>query len=209
MIKTSKKCKVCKTILSQPKKWEGRLAKQIYGSRFYTPASEYSLKKIAADYKGHFTYEGLLNHCKKHQSISEQDYNDRQLRQTAAQAEKALLKKAIKSTEVWDTVITEAMEKLQNGQLPISTNHLLQAARDKSNYEFKATDQQMQMMDMVFHFASGEAPASLDESESNREVIDVEATVSGDPEQDFERRAAQSRSFYQSLAGDAPTPGSD
>lgn len=207
MIKTKKNCKVCQTILGQPKKWEGRLAERIYKSRYYMPSSSYNLSDVAREYQDKFGYESILNHCKKHQFLSEDDFNERHLRQTAKQAEKALLKQAIKSTEVWDSVIHKGMEELEAGHMPLSANHLLSAARDKSNFELKHADQQLALMDMVFGFASGEdLPQGVREDEDG--IIEGEVIAPGVEESDQERET-RSRAFYQSLAGDAPTPRTD
>lgn len=206
MIKTKKNCRVCQAILGQPKKWEGRLARRIYESRYYMPSSSYSLKDVSNEYHDKFTYESLLNHCKKHQFLSEDDFNKRHLRIIANQAEKTIVKESIKATQVWDSVIGGAMEKLQNGEMQLTANHLLKAAKDKSDHEFKAADQQLAMMEMVFHFASGE-----DETVKGIRRDDViEGTiVSEEPTGDFESREDRSRTFYESLARDAPTPGTD
>jgi len=207
MIKTKKNCKVCQTILAQPKKWEGRLAKRIYGCRYYIPSSDYNLTDIAREYADKFGYESLLNHAKKHQALSEADYNDRQLRQTANLAEKKLLKNAIKSTQVWDNVIGKGMEKLNKGEMELSANHLLAAARDKSNFELKHADQQIALMDMVFGFASGESlPDGVREDTDG--YIEGEV-VTGGAGDDLEARERRSRAFYESLAGDTPPPGAD
>lgn len=201
MIKTKKNCAVCQTILSQPKKWEGRLAKRIYGCRYYMPSSGYTLADIAREYKDKFSYESLLNHAKKHQALSETDYNDRQLRQVTNEAEKKLIRQAITSQTVWDSVISKGMDKLEKGEMVMTTNHLLSAARDKSNFELKHVDQQLAMMDMVMAFASGEGGVV-----EENDAIEGEIVTSGAAE-DNQSREDRSRAFYQSLAGDAPAPG--
>lgn len=207
MIKTKKNCLVCQTILDQPKKWEGRLAKRIYETRYFRPSSDLSLVKLQEEYKDKFSYDSLLNHCKKHQFLSEKDFDERHLRETARQAEKALLKDAIKSTDVWNSVIGKGMKALDDGSMELSATHLLAAARDKSNFELKHADQQLALMDMVFGFASGEAmPEGVREDEDG--FIEGEVIADGTPESDSEREV-RSRTFYQSLAGNAPAPRTD
>lgn len=206
MIKTKKNCAVCQTILSQPKKWEGRLARRIYGSRYYIHASDYALADIAREYKGYFSYESLNNHCKKHQALDEADYNDRQLRQVTNELKKKQINQAIKSTAVWDKVIEKGMDDLNEGKMTLTPNHLLAAARDKSNYDLKHADQQLAMMDMVFAFTSGEGLPNGVREETDvieGEIITERATDSA------ESREERSRAFYQSLAGDAAAPGAD
>jgi SOS response regulatory protein OraA/RecX len=205
MIKTKKNCTVCQTILGQPKKWEGRLAERIYQSRYYLPSSAYSLSEVAREYRDKFSYQSLLNHCKRHQFLSEDDFSERHLRQAAKQAEKALLKQAITSTEVWQEVINKGMEDLKEGRLKLTANNLLGAARDKSNFEIKYAGQQLALMDMVFGFASGERlPEGVRDDTIEGELADT-AGVGGTTE----GREERSRAFYQSLAGDAPAPRAD
>lgn len=204
MIKTKKNCSVCQTILAQPKKWEGRLAKRIYGSRHYMPSSDYTLADVAREYKDKFFYESLYNHCKKHQFLTEKDFNERHLRELAKKAEKALLKDAITSQQVWDTVIRKGMDELTDGKMNLSATHLLSAARDKSNFEIKYADQQMQLMDMVFGFASGEGlPKGVRNDAIEGEIV-ADGAATGDS-----GREVRSRTFYESLAGDASSPGTD
>lgn len=205
MIKTKKNCAVCQTILSQPKKWEGRLARRIYGSRYYIHSSDYTLADIAREYKGYFSYESLNNHCKKHQALNEADLNNRQLRQVTNELKKKQINQAIKSTEVWDTVISKGMEDLNEGKMKLNPTHLLAAARDKSNFEIKHADQQLAMMDMVYAFASGEGTPN---NVRRDDAIEGEVIAEGTPESDRSREE-RSRAFYESLTGDSAAPGTD
>lgn len=207
MIKTKVNCAVCQTIKAQPKDTGGRLAKRIYGSRHFTPSSSYNLSDIAREYKDKFSYESLLNHCKKHQLLTADDFAERHLRTAAKEAEKAILKQAVTSQQVWNDVIDRGMEDLKSGKMSLSANHLLGAARDKSNFELKHADQQIALMDMVFGFASGEQlPNGVREDED--EFIEGETVPEGASES-AEEREVRSRTFYQSLAGDAPAPRTD
>lgn len=200
MIKTKKNCRVCQTILSQPKKWEGRLAKRIYGARYYVHGSDYNLADIAREYHEKFSYESLLNHCKKHQALSEADYNNHQLRQVTNEVVKGQVKQAIASQQVWDSVISKGMQGLEEGSIELNANHLLSAARDKSNYEVKHADQQIEVMRMVAAFASEDLPKG---------AVDAIDVVSDGTTESNTSREERSRAFYQSLAGSTPTPGAD
>lgn len=207
MIKTKVNCKVCQTIKAQPKGTNGgRLAKRIYESRWFRPSSDINLTDIAREYSDKFTYESLINHCKKHQFLSEKDFNERHLRELSKRAEKTLIKEAITSQHVWESVIGKGMNKLADGKMELTATNLLTAARDKSNYELKHADQQMAMMEMVFHFTSGENETYVGKEENH--VIEGELATE-EPSGDSEGREIRSRSFYESLAGDALTPGSD
>jgi len=205
MIKTHKLCAVCQTILSQPKKWEGRLAKRIYGSRQYTPSSEYTLADVAREYKDKFSAESLYNHAKKHQFLSTKDFDERHLRQTAREAEKAILKTAVTAQQVQQQVMEVGMERLKSGEMRLSASNLLAAARDKSNYDIKFAGAQMALMDMVAAYASGEKlPEGVKE---NSHVIEGElAGGTGDADT---TREIRSRAFYQRIAGDAAAPRTD
>lgn len=88
--------------------------------------------------------------------MNEKDYTNRHLKQIANQAEKSLLARKIESIQVWDKVIEEGMDRLADGSITLKTGDLLRAAKDKSDYELKTKDQQLAMMEMVMHFASGE-----------------------------------------------------
>lgn len=209
MIKNKVNCKVCQTLMAQPKGKEGRLAERIYNSRYYLPSSEYNLADIAREYADKFGYESLLNHCKKHQFLNEKQYASRHLRQVAAESEKTIIKEAAKqavtSTQVWQKVMDKGMEDLEEGRMRLTPANMLAAARDKSNYDVKYARQQIQVMDMIFGFASGEKLP-----EGVREDSDViEGELAGGTGDGAEAREIRSRAFYQSLAGDAAAPGAD
>lgn len=144
--------------------------------------SSVSLRTLWSDYSqangSQFTYESLLNHVKKHQFMSNKDFNDRSLRKIAKDAERAILKQAIESRTVWDEVINSGMEKLASGELNMKAGDLLKAAKDKSDYELKVKDQEMAMAEMIFHFASGENNESRN---YDRRIIEGQAVTDYDP----------------------------
>ncbi len=167
--------------------------------------------------RGHhlFSYKSLMKHVHKHQFLDEQGFNDRHLRQIANQAEKTIVKRAIHSKQVWDTVIDKAMEELEAGGLEIDAKDLLRAAKDKSDYELKQTDQQIAIAEMVFHFASGES--NLNESAKyDRRLI---SSQGGASVEDFdptdisagsaEERRDRSSAFYQRVIGTSTPSGAD
>ena len=209
MLKPHKLCNVCRAIENNPK-----LLKDLYNSSFFMKGSATTLLSIHQDYQAQhgaqFTYDALRNHVKKHQFMSEKDYSQRHLRQIANEAEKRLLKKQIESTEVWDEVISQGMDKLSTGELSMKTSDLLKAAKDKSDHEMKTKDQQLAMMEMVMHFASGEnnesrsydrriikgqTPEGLDPADGTAGYIDAGEDGPG--------------GVYYPPAWDAVTPGAD
>lgn len=176
MLKLNKLCNVCKQLELNP-----TLTKRIYNTKFFTRGSSVSLKELWEDYSAEhgsqFSYEALLNHVKKHQFMSEKDYNSRHLRQIANQAEKQILKKQIESTQVWDEVIGKGMEGLAEGTLHMKTADLLKAAKDKSDYELKTKDQELAFAEMMYFFASGENNESR---AYDRRVIEGETVENND-----------------------------
>lgn len=119
-----------------------------------------SLRSIHQAYQDTFSYESLRIHCQKHQFLSEEDFKERHLNKIAKTAEKQLLKRQIESVTVWEDVITKGMEGLEDGSIRVSANHLLKAAKDKSDYEMKKKDQEYALAQMVMFFASGESEQS-------------------------------------------------
>jgi hypothetical protein len=166
-----------------------------------------TLAQIARDYDT-FTYENLQNHTKKHQFLSKEDFNKRHLSQIATEAEKAILKHTIESKQVWDEVIDRGMEKLQSGEISLKTGDLLKAAKDKSDYEFKVKDQQMAMMEMVYHFTSGESNNS---NIYDRRIIEGKAVTDYDPTEGAAGNSGtgqdESRGVHYPPTWDAPTQG--
>lgn len=155
MLKFEHTCKVCQEGKKNPK-----LIKDIYNSKAFLKTSELSLKRICEEYNQihgrTFSYESIVNHAKKHQFMSEEDFTQRHLKKIAKTAEKSILARKIESMQVWDKVIDEGMDRLSNGTIQLKTGDLLRAAKDKSDFELKTKDQQLAMMEMVMHFASGE-----------------------------------------------------
>lgn len=205
MLKTSKRCNVCRAV-----KDNKRLINRIYNSRFYMKTSGPSLLSIANEHTGQFTYQNLKNHVKKHQFINGEDYTKRHLNQISKEAEQRILQHRIESNDVFNEVMSIGMEKLQKGEMYVKTSDLIAAAKHKKEFELKAKDQQIAMMDMIFHFASGEN----NESDAyDKRFIEGKTATDYDPSSeltgDIESRENQSRAFYQSIVGDAATPGTD
>jgi hypothetical protein len=72
------------------------------------------------------------------------------------QIENKMIADRFEAQNVQDAVINQAMEKLENGELKISTDHLLRAARDKQDGQAKVRDQTLQLAEMVAFYTSGE-----------------------------------------------------
>ena len=173
MLKTAKSCKVCQAI-----KTNDVLLNRIYNSAFFMNTGE-SLKTIAEDYSNKFSYEGLRNHVRKHQFMSDEDFTNRHLQKISKKAELSIARKKIESTQVWENVIEQAMGKLQAGEMQLRATDLLKAAKDKSDYEFKKKDQELAFMEMVWFFTSGEHNREMS-SPYDRQIIEGEAVSDND-----------------------------
>jgi len=172
MIAYKKNCKVCNLI-----KTDKKLLKRIYDSAYYIPHSKDTLAQIHRDCKQIdptcFTYLGLLNHCKKHQAINAADYERKMIQQKALGVEQKLIEDRFAPVNAQDAVINEAMKKLDKGELKVTTDHLLRAARDKQDFIAKKADQQLQLAEMIAFYTSGEDLAKEDRMFDSR-IIDIE-----------------------------------
>lgn len=187
-----------------------RLLNEIYETKFYLKTRGVPLSQVAEKYSHLFTYESLKNHVKKHQFIDADDFTSRHLNEIAKKAEQQIIQRQIASVEVWDEVINTGMEKLQSGELKMKTSDLLKAAKDKQDYQFKQTDQKMAMMDMVFHFASGENDLKERRPYDGR-LIEGEAADDYDPANfatgNNHQGADGPSPIHQPTVGDAAAPG--
>lgn len=207
MVRNSNKCNVCKAIQQFPK-----LEKDIDNSTFYIKSSSRTMLQIHKDYQEHFSYDSLRVHCREHQSLTPKQITTKNQKILAKKQKEASQIESAKATTIWDTVIKEGSRRLQNGEMEMRTSDLLKAVKDKSDYELKVKDQELQMAQMVAYFASGEG--DIEESTKyDRRIIEGEAAEHFDPSAelagDSDRRTEQSRAFYKRIAGDAPAPGTD
>lgn len=211
MLTPNKQCRVCKYI--QADKLNGpKLEKDIYNSTAFVKMARRTILDIANDYPENFTYKSLRVHVRFHQTLSAVQIHNKN--QTAIRNQKKREQQIanVKPNAVWDEVIKTGMAKLKDGDLEMRTADLLKATKDKSDYELKVKDQEMQMAEMVAYFASGEGDL-IERKKYDRRIIEGETAEYFDPTKqlaaDTERRTEQSRTFYQSLTGDAATPGTD
>lgn len=204
MIDYKSNCAVCKYIKKNKK-----LADEIYKTTAYDKTSKVSLLALHKIYKDHFSYDSLKNHTKKHQGLSAEDLSERHLNNIVKKAEKELTKKKIESSNVWNDIMQLGHEKLEAGEMKISAQDMLRAAKDKSDYDLKVKDQELAMIEMVYHFASGEdKPNVLGRVDENRTIIEAERTdkhsteePSGDPTEGEDRPSG----VYYPPTWDAPT----
>ena len=172
MLKTHKLCPVCTAL-----KTNAVLLNKIYGTSFFVRGGP-SLRQLQEEYSDKFSYNSLTNHVKKHQFIDQEDFTQRHLKGIVRKAEADITRKNIASKAVWDEVLDQGMEQLQGKNMTLGVNALLKAAKDKSEYELKQKDQELAMMDMVMHFASGEDTNS---KAYDRRIIEGKAVTDFDP----------------------------
>lgn len=215
--KKSKRCSVCKRC-NRVKQLEIDIAESRY---FYPMGSGMSLMKISEAYR--LNYQSVRNHVKQHQMPSLDSLSDVEMRRLAKRAEmKTVIQEAplpivqnqntgaIKANAVWDNVIDSAMEQVKSGEIKLNANHLLKAAKDKSDFDIKKKNQDMALMEMMWHFASGEAGGSTD---YDRRIIEGQeaddynaAEITANSLNEWENRPG---TIYNGTAGDAPASGPD
>ena len=112
--------------------------------------------------------------------------------------------------DVWNDVIEKARVGLDDGTIKLTANHLLKAAKDKSDFEIKKKNQDMAIQEMMWHFASGEAKNS---TSYDRRIIESGTGTDYDPATIFAGIAPEgeerSSSIHPGVAGDATAPRTD
>lgn len=176
MITYKSNCGVCKTIRKDKK-----LTSRIYGTSFYIPHSKDSLRKVAQDCatqagegQAPFTYQGILNHCKKHQHLNQSDFSKKMLEQKQKIAQRKQINAMYEAESVQDAIMNRGMELLDSGEMSIKADHLLKAAKDKQDFQSKVRDQLLQLAEMVAFYASGE-DNSRAEVIDDRRIIEIES----------------------------------
>lgn len=164
-----KNCAVCQAIDKNEK-----LLKRIYDCSYFIPHSKDTLRKIYLDGKrtdpNSFSYLSLLNHVKRHQHLNAADYNKKMLIAKAKKAENKIIADRFEAQNIQDAVMNEGMKRLENGEMQITANHLLKAAKDKQDAQAKVRDQQIQLAEMVAFYASGEDKYGSEEIHDRRHI---------------------------------------
>jgi hypothetical protein len=195
MLKLKSNCAVCAAVQANPK-----LLNRIYNCSWFVPHSKDSLLAIANDCTGAFSYQSLKNHVKRHQFLNARDYTQKMMKLKAKEIEDKMAYKAVDSATIWDTAMAMGLERLKAGEMEIKTDHLLKAAKDKSDFQLKKSDQSLRLAEMVAHFASLE-------NTNNERINETRKTITSQPPATVDSWQDQSGAFYQSLAGGAAAPG--
>lgn len=148
MIKYKKNCTICNAI-----KENHKIADRLYETTAYDKTSSVSLAMFAQQYK--LSYPPLLNHVKKHQAINAEDLSQKHLQQIVKKAEQQAVLRKIESTDIWQNVMDLGAKELKDGNIKLKVSDMLRAAKDKADYDLKVKDQELAMIEMVYHFASG------------------------------------------------------
>lgn len=205
------RCTVCQYTATN-KKFHNR----ILASRKFFPSNKQAetLKFIADTYK--FEYITLTRHVQKHVVLNPEEVLESEMSRLSKRAEASVQLNQLeynggpKATDVWNEVMEKAREGLEDGTIKLNANHLLKAAKDKSDFEIKKKNQDMAIQEMMWHFASGEA---LGSTNYDRRVIQGETADDYDPTEVFARFIDQgedgSSSVHPGTTGDASSSRSD
>ena len=150
--KPHKSCKVCKTI-----KIDEPLYTRIMESSQYMRGGE-PLTTIAEDYKDFFTYQGLFNHCKKHQAPNGDQLAVRRMAQVQKEHDKQLYQRAVKTLDARQELIDRMFSKLEDGEFDdqMTVKDFLTAMRDSDNAAAKKKDQDIDILKAIMPSRSGE-----------------------------------------------------
>jgi len=175
-LRLSDKCPVCVRI-----KKDAKLKKRIWESRKFNKHDKGAepISHIVQDYK--FKSRSMDNHLASHQTLSPKQMTDNELNRIVKRSQATEVIENNQGRQdaeaVWDEVITLAREGIANGDIKLNANHLLKAAKDKTDYQIKKTGQKMQYLEMIAHFASGEYIGS---TQYDRRAIEGETAANND-----------------------------
>lgn len=173
MIEYKKNCSTCK--LAKKNK---DLEKELENSSFYNPKSKISLRSIAQAYN--LTEDSVRNHVRKHQFITEEQKKRKIEQSIMEKHDRTAIKKLVTHNDIRQEVMEKGLEGIKKGDIQLTARDVLTASKDQMNYEMKTQDNQLKMMEMVFHFASGESNQS---EQYDRELIEGETATGFDPTQ--------------------------
>jgi len=179
-IRYSAKCNVCKLT-----KVDTQLKNRIYKSTYYDKETGMeTISEIGRDYRAAFHYNSLRTHCAKHQYANKKTVAIARAKAGKPSEIKPQPQQAIQNPQnmgtqdadrTFDEVIELGREKLKSGEMQLTANHLLTAAKSKSELALKRKDQQMNLQKMIWSFASGEQGES---SNYDRKLVEgQEATA--------------------------------
>lgn len=162
-LKFTIQCGVCRAI-----KAHVALGDRIKYCSYFYEASNDSLQDIADDYP--FNIVALRNHVRKHQTGKKIRLSDiekaaakrRHAKEVQVQAEIEArstgvdLVKESQSEKVWEAILDIGEDRIRAGEMKVTTEHILRAAKDKADYDSKKNNYDLEVAKTMYAFASGE-----------------------------------------------------
>jgi hypothetical protein len=150
VIKPKKNCKWCQHLKEHP-----NLVKRIYKSAHYVKGGE-PLKNIARDQK--MQYPALINHCKYHQGLTDDEMAAAKLERLARRTSNAIINRNIKTVDARQQAIDMMFQKLMSGDFDdkMTIKDFLTALKHADDTAAKRTDTAIDVMRMMHGVRSGE-----------------------------------------------------
>jgi predicted DNA-binding protein YlxM (UPF0122 family) len=177
LINFQKNCTTCKLTKTQPK-----LIDELYNTKFYNPRSDVSVASVARKYN--LSKDSVSNHIKKHQYLSDEDKKQAIERTIAENAKDAVIKQLVTHNDIRKEIMTKGLSQIKAGKIKLTAKDVIAASRDQMTYEMKTQSNQLKMMEMMWHFASGESNESTN---YDRAIIEGETATSFDPAKELTR----------------------
>lgn len=151
-LRVDKRCKVCNLL-----KTDKRLLRRLYNSRAYKEGGE-NLKDIARDpqYAGKFSYDGLWNHCDKHQGLTGEDLENHRVNKLARKIEAQQLREVISHNDARQELVDIGLKEIREGSVKMNASTVASLLKQQSDIEEKSKDRQLEVLKMVQQFQSGE-----------------------------------------------------
>jgi hypothetical protein len=156
-------CKVCIQGRKDPK-----LRHRIYTVKYKRETTDDTYRGIARDYGGLFSDVALTNHAKKHvytpQTTEGLYVKERRVAKLQAEVAKELELKIDHSNatapkedfeRVWDSVISEGLDRFKKSDVAVTVNQLLAATKLKADYHTKRRGQDAEIIKTMMRSASG------------------------------------------------------
>lgn len=154
MITYDKRCKVCQVITREGGN-DSPLLRRIYDSRQFVPDGE-PLTAIAEDYHADIKYLSLYNHSKKHQTLSENEVADKQIKKMERNISEAKMARDLSTKSVRDILKAQAVEKLEAGEVKgFTVSAIAKVLKDEDDVKAKEKDQAIKVVQMIEQFQSG------------------------------------------------------
>lgn len=167
MLKTDKRCNVCKVILAG----DDALLQRLYQSFHFRGKRGEPLINIAKAYSEHFDGQSLWRHLSKHQFIDAETARAHDIAVQDKTSATKVIKEAIGHTEVRELILKRGYKGIKSGTIKLKGSDVRAAAKDASDIEERQKDRSLQIMDMVMRVASGEVTSGLYDATDHRKAI--------------------------------------